>query len=138
MSDSSVLQRYAPKIAAGLGGQSVVTEIDAPDDLGAFGWLRGVKDFSRMLELRRKDGSILAVGYGYLDHAEFNPSEGITLSVAGRKIRIKGRNLNAEVRPSVRLFEGIARHRVPWMRESGHGEGLTAAERTTVIDSIDW
>ncbi|KAB2940453.1 MAG: hypothetical protein KJ057_17245 [Phycisphaerae bacterium] len=133
-----MLQRYAPKIAAGLGGQSVVTEIDAPDDLGAFGWLRGVKDFSRMLELRRKDGSILAVGYGYLDHAEFNPSEGITLSVAGRKIRIKGRNLNAEVRPTVRLFEGITRHRVPWIQEADRAVGIAAEERDTVIDVIEW
>ncbi len=138
MSDSSVLHRYAPKIAAGLGGQSVVTEIDAPDDLGAFGWLRGVKDFSRMLELRRKDGSILAVGYGYLDHAEFNPSEGITLSVAGRKIRIKGRNLNAEVRPTVRLFEGVCRHRVPWIQEADRATGLEAGDRETVIDAIEW
>lgn len=138
MSDSSVLHRYAPKIAAGLGGQSVVTEIDAADDLGAFGWLRGVKDFSRMLELRRKDGSILAVGYGYLDHAEFNPSEGITLSVAGRKIRLRGRNLNAEVRPTVRLFEGITRHRVPWIQEADRATGMEASERETVIDSIEW
>ncbi len=138
MSDSSVLHRYAPKIAAGLGGQSVVTDIDAADDLGGFGWLRGVKDFSRMLELRRKDGSILAVGYGYMDHVEFNPSEGITLSVAGRKIRIKGRNLNAEVRPTVRLFEGITRHRVPWIQEADRAAGMEAGERETVIDSIDW
>lgn len=138
MSDSSVLHRYAPKIAAGLGGQTVVTELDATDDLGAFGWLRGVKDFSRMLELRRKDGSILAVGYGYLDHAEFNPSEGITLSVAGRKIRIKGRNLNAEARPTVRLFEGITRHRVPWIQEADRGGSLQAGDGETVIDSIEW
>ncbi len=138
MSDSSVLHRYAPKIAAGLGGQTVVTELEAADDLGAFGWLRGVKDFSRMLELRRKDGCILAVGYGYLDHAEFNPSDGITLSVAGRKIRIKGRNLNAEVRPTVHLFEGITRHRVPWIQEADRATGLEADERETVIDAIEW
>lgn len=138
MSDSSVLHRYAPKIAAGLGGQTIISELDVTDDLGAFGWLRGVKDFSRMLELRRKDGSILAVGYGYLDHVEFNPSEGITLSVAGRKIRIKGRNLNAEVRPTVRLFEGVCRHRVPWIQEADRGGSLQAGDGETVIDSIEW
>lgn len=137
MSDSSVLQRYAPKIGAGPGRQTVVADVET-DDLGSFGWLRGVKDFSRMLELRRKDGSILAVGYGYLDHAEFNPSEGITLSVAGRTIRIKGRNLNAEVRATVRLFEGITRHRVPWIQEADRATGMAAGERETVIDAIEW
>ncbi|MCC7290447.1 MAG: hypothetical protein IT449_00125 [Phycisphaerales bacterium] len=138
MSDSSVLHRYAPKIAAGLGGQTVVTEKETTDDFGAFGWLRGVRDFARMLELRRKDGSILAVGYGYLDHAEFDPSGGITLSVAGRKIRIKGRNLNAEVRPTVRLFEGVCRHRIPWIQEADRAAGMAAGERETVIDAIEW
>lgn len=138
MSDSSVLHRYAPKIAAGFGGQTIISELDVTDDLGAFGWLRGVKDFSRMLELRRKDGSILAVGYGYLDHAEFNPSEGITLSVAGRKIRIKGRNLNAEVRPTVRLFEGVCRHRVPWIQEADRAGSMQADDRETIIEAIVW
>jgi hypothetical protein len=137
MSDSSVLHRYAPKIAAGLGGQTVVPELEA-DDLGGFGWLRGVKDFSRMLELRRKDGSILAVSYGGLE-IEFDPSEGIRLhTLSGRKIRIKGRNLNAEVRPTVRLFEGITRHRVPWIQEADRATGLEAGDRETVIDAIEW
>jgi len=138
MSDSSVLHRYAPKIAAGLGGQTIVADLDATDDLGAFGWLRGVRDFARMLELRKKDGSILAVGYGYLDHAEFDPSEGVTLSVAGRKIRLRGRNLNAKVRPMVRLFEGITRHRVPWVQEADRAADLVAGDRDTVIDAIEW
>ncbi|MEP0847437.1 MAG: hypothetical protein HRF50_11550 [Phycisphaerae bacterium] len=138
MSDSAVLQRYVTNRDSRLGIATDHAEADACDDLGAFGWLRGIRDRAVMLELRRKDGSIVAIGYGWLERVAFDPSEGITLSAAGQKIRIKGRNLNAEVRPSVRLFEGIARHRVPWMRESGHGEGLTAAERTTVIDSIDW
>lgn len=137
MSDSSVLHRYAPKIGVGLGAQTVVAELET-DDLGSFGWLRGVKEFSRMLELRRKDGSILAVGYGYLDHVEFSPSEGITLSVAGRKFRIKGRNLNAEVRPTVRLFEGVCRHRVPWISEADRATGMAASEGETVIDAIEW
>lgn len=91
-----------------------------------------------MLELRKKDGNILAVGYGYLDHAEFNPSEGITLSVVGRKIRIKGRNLNEPVRPTVRLFEGITRHRVPWIREADKGEDLELPDGATVVDALEW
>ncbi|MBK9126335.1 MAG: hypothetical protein IPM13_00840 [Phycisphaerales bacterium] len=138
MSDSAVLQRYVTNRDSRLGVAAEQSEADACDDLGAFGWLRGIRDRAVMLELRRKDGSIVAIGYGWLERVQFDSSEGITLSAAGQKIRIRGRNLNAEMRPSVRLFEGIARHRVPWVREAGHGEGLTAAEWTTVIDSIDW
>jgi len=113
-------------------------ETDAADDFGAFGWLRGIRERAVMLELRRKDGNILAVGYGFLDKVAFDPSEGITLSVAGQKIRLKGRNLNAEVRPTIRLFEGIARHRIPWIREADHHEGLTAADGAPVVDGMDW
>jgi hypothetical protein len=65
-----------------------------------------------VLELRKEDGRIMAVSYGYLERAAYEPSEGITLSIAGRRIQIKGRNLNAESRPTLRLFQGITRHRV--------------------------
>lgn len=138
MTDRSILHRYAGKNGDGTGSQGVTTDAEAADDLGSFGWLRGIRDRAVMLELRKKDGNILAVGYGYLDHAEFNPSEGITLSVAGRKIQLKGRNLNAEVRSMVRLFEGIARHRVPWIQEADEPDGMEAEDNATVIDSIQW
>jgi hypothetical protein len=138
MSDKSAVQRFSPKVAAAPASLFAMTDSETADDLGAFGWMRGVKDFARMIELRKRDGNILAVGYGYLDRAAFNPSEGITLSVAGRTIRISGRNLNAEVRPTVRLFEGITRHRVSWIREAQQGEALAAAEDETVVDMITW
>jgi hypothetical protein len=138
MSDKSAVQRFSPKVAAAPASLFAITDSETADDLGAFGWMRGVKDFARMIELRKRDGNILAVGYGYLDHAAFNPSEGITLSVAGRTIKIKGRNLNAEVRPTVRLFEGITRHRVSWIREADQQESMTADDETTVIDAITW
>lgn len=136
MTDSSILHRYAGKASDQSNVHGLAPE--AADDFGCFGWLRGIRDRAVMLELRKKDGNILAVGYGYLDHAEFNPSEGITLSVAGRKIQIKGRNLNAEVRSMVRLFEGITRHRVPWVCEADEPESLEADEGATVIDGIRW
>jgi hypothetical protein len=41
-------------------------ETEAPDDLGAFGWLRGVRDRALMLELRRKDDSVMAFAYAWL------------------------------------------------------------------------
>lgn len=73
-----------------------------------------------------------------MERVAFDPSEGITISAAGQKIRVKGRNLNAEVSPSVRLFEGITRHRVPWIREADRSGGIQAGECDTVIDAIEW
>jgi hypothetical protein len=69
-----------------------------------------------MLELRR-NGNIVALTYAWLDRAKFDPSEGITLRFGMEKVRIIGRNLNAEIRPNIRLLTGITRHRVPWVQE---------------------
>lgn len=135
--DNGLLQKYATRVE-NEGDTSNVVDLDAHVDLGAFGWLRGVRDRCPMLELRRKSGDILAVGYGWLERATFDPSEGITLLVAGQKVHIKGRNLNAEVRPLVRLFEGITRHRIPWIRESCRADGIEASADACVIDSIQW
>jgi hypothetical protein len=114
------------------------TDADAAEDLGGFGWLRGIRDRAWMLELRKKDGNILAVGYGWLERAEFDPSAGIKLHISGRIIQIKGRNLNAEARPQLRLFQGIARHRVPWIQEADEPASIEADAEATVIDSIEW
>ena len=111
---------------------------DAADDLGCYGWLRGVRDRAVMLELRKADGSIMAIGYGWLERAEFDPTDGITLHVLGRTVRIKGRNLNGEVRPQVRLFHGITRHRVPWVHQVKEHAAGTGGENDTVIESIEW
>ena len=65
-------------------------------------------------------------------------STAITLTVVGQKIRLKGRNLNAEVRPGVRLFEGLTRHRVTWVREADRAAAMQAGSADTVIEAIDW
>lgn len=137
MSDKTILDRYAARQGEPLGSGGSV-EVEAADNLGAFGWLRGIRDRAVMLELRKKDGHILAVGYGWLERVEFNPSDGITLSVVGQKIRIKGRNLNAEVRQSIRLFGGIARHRVPWVQEASQADSMEADDKAPIVDSIEW
>src|SRR5262249_46759205 len=113
-----MLERYVGRERRGVPAADGSGDSDASDDLGAFGWLRGIRDRATMLELRKKDGSIMALGYGWLDRAEFDPSDGITLHVLGRTVRIKGRNLNAETKPLMRLFHGIVRHKVPWVIES--------------------
>jgi hypothetical protein len=138
MSYETLLQRHATRTSEPAAGDRSPAEPETTEDLGSFGWLRGIRDRAVMLELRKKDGNIMAVGYGWLERAEFDPSEEITLWIAGRKISIQGRNLNAEIRPMVRLFEGIVRHRVPWIRESDQAESMEAAEKATVVEGIEW
>lgn len=134
----SVLKRFTGMVADQENGNGFADESEVPDDLGSFGWLRGMRERAVMLELRRKSGDILAIGYGWLERISYDPSEGITLSLAGQKIRIKGRNLNAEIRPTIRLYEGLTRHRVPWVREADHRECMTAADTDTIVDTIEW
>jgi hypothetical protein len=110
--------------------------VEGLDDLGAFGFLRGVHDRAIMLELKHKDGRVTAFGYAWLDHAEFDPSEGITLYFGGRTVKITGRNLNAQVRPNVRLLDALLRHRVPWIREADAPAVLEAGRNATVIEEI--
>lgn len=131
----SVLQKFTSRTGE---GAEPSLEAEQLDDLGAFGWLRGVRDRAVMLELRKKDGNILAVGYAWLDKAEFDPSQGITLSLGGQKITIRGRNLNTESRPNVRLFQGICRHRVPWIQEADEPTIMEAQNKGVLVEDIEW
>lgn len=88
------------------------------DDYVAFGWLRGIKDRAVMLQLRRRTGDVLALPYAGLEEIALDPSGAITLVARQRRIQIRGRNLNAEVRPNIRLFDGITRQRVTWVQEA--------------------
>jgi hypothetical protein len=125
----SILDRLRQRGPAAMGpltqsssageSSSAGTDDDSPFDLGTFGWLRGVKDHALMLELRLRSGNVIAVSYAYVERAEYDPSEGITLHLGGGKVaRIEGANLNAPTATGVRLFDGIVRRRVPWVGES--------------------
>lgn len=133
--------KFLQKLAANASDKPAI--VAAPDDrqdvqdFGAFGWLQGTRQ-AVMLELRKANGNILAVGYGWLERAEFDPSEGITLHLVGQKIHIRGRNLNAELRPTVRLFQGITQHRVASVQEAGAAAAMRAGKGETVIESIEW
>ena len=131
--DTNLLDRHLPSRAALMPREG---EDETPDDLGAFGWLRGVRDRAVMLELRRKDGSAVAFAYTWLERAEFDPSQGITLKFGMEKVKIAGRNLNAEAKPNVRLFAGILRHRVPWIQEADRPATMLAAKGAVVIDQF--
>ena len=108
------------------------------DDFHSFGWIRGIRERALMLELRKKSGVVMAIGYSWIERVEFNPTDGITLHVHGDKVQITGRNLNAEARPEVRLFQGIARQRVAWIQESERRLSLNGSEQTTIVDEIRW
>lgn len=130
-----VLDSYARR----LGPNSPLAEPETLEaDMGCFGWLRGVRDRALMLELRKKDGHILAVGYAWIERVEFEPDTGITIYLPGRKILIKGSGLNTEARPTIRLFDGIIRHRVPWIREEGRAQLLQANLSSTMVDGVEW
>jgi hypothetical protein len=113
-------------------------EVDGgSEDLGAFGWLRGPRERAVMLELRKKDGAIVAVAYGFINRVEFNPSEGITLRCGQEKILIKGRGLNAEIRAQIRLFLGITRHRVAWIQEADPATLLRTEKNVVIVEAIE-
>lgn len=102
-----------------------------------FGWLRGIRDTAIMLEIRHRDGHISAFSYNMLDRAEFDPSDGITLKFAGAQVHILGRNLNAEARPNLRLFEGITRRRVSWIQEADEPTAMEAPKNAVVIEAVE-
>ena len=136
MSDR-ILQRYTARNGEAAVDEPGLGDVEGTDDLGAFGWLRGIRDRALSLELRKKTGNIVAIGYGWIEKFEFDPSDGITLHLAGQKVRIKGRNLNGEVRPTVRLFQGIVRHRVPWIQEADEPRQIKAGKDATVVEVIE-
>lgn len=124
---------YARMLRQQNGPEPVAEE----DDLGAFGWLRGQRERSVMLELRRRSGNIIGLGYSWLERAEFDPSQGITLYFLGKTVKLTGSNLNAEARPNVRLFNGILRHRVPWIQEADQVTAMRSAKDAIVIERIE-
>lgn len=136
MSDS-VLKRYAGPRSP-LGGRDDAQDDgdEAADDLGCFGWLRGLRERSAMLEFRRKDGRSVAYDYTLLRKVCFDPSEGITLLFDGERVRIEGRSLDGEATPGIQLLRGILDRRVPWVRELGETELMAAAEGGTVVERV--
>src|SRR3954452_21743360 len=98
----SVLQQFASRPATTVEAQDC--DNDGAEDYGAFGWLRGVRDRAVMLELRKKDGSVSAFGYSWLERVEYDLSDGLTLHFGAQQVKLTGRNLNGEVRTNIRLL----------------------------------
>jgi hypothetical protein len=139
MSDDTIRKHLSRKNGGPPWEPEPESDADATEDIGGvFGWVRGVRDRAISLELRKKDGRVMAISYGWIERFEFEPSEGITLHFSGRKLTIKGRNLNAETRPLIRLFSGLCRHRVPWIVEADLPAQMKAAPTATVVEQIEW
>lgn len=130
--NDSILEKYISR----RDKEPPPVEVEPMDDVGAFGWLRGIRDRAVMLELLLKDGSITAFGYHLLERADFNPSDGITLHFGRTVVKIIGSNLNAESPRGARLFTGIVRHRVPWIREMDEPASLDVPKGATAIETI--
>lgn len=131
--DTDLLDRHLPPRST---LPSRAGEEEPPADYGAFGWLRGAHERAAMLELRKKDGSIIAYPYAWLFPAKFNPSDGITLKFGSEQVKIIGRNLNGEVRQGVSLFAGIVRHKVPWIQEADQAAAMEAGRGATVVEAV--
>ena len=106
------------------------------DDHGSFGWLRNDRDRAVMLEIRHATGEITAFSYPLLESAKFDPSQGITLNFSGTTVKLVGRNLNADFRPGVRLFEGLTRHRVLWVQEADETSTAESLETDVLVEDI--
>lgn len=140
MRDNSVISQFTARVSPAQPRseteEAPQPELELAEDLGAFGWLRGVRDRSIMLELRRRDGNVVALGYSWLERVELDRSHGITLRFAGQTVRIAGRNLNSPIRPNIRLLDGLIRHRVPWIQEADEPTSMRAERHATVIEQI--
>ena len=139
MRDNSVLSQFTSRMAANQpkSGPEPQDEAGGEEDFGAYGVLRGIRDRAVMLELRRRDGSIVALNYSWLERIDADPSGGLALKFGGVTVKIRGRNLNAETRPNLRLLDGLCRHRVSWIQETDEPSAMRLGRAATVIEQIE-
>ena len=89
-----------------------------------------------MLELRKKDGNIIAIGYNWLERVEFDPSDGITLHLGGQKLRIKGRNLMTRFNRMSGYSKRSSGTRLPGIQETDEPFASHAGRTATVVEAI--
>jgi hypothetical protein len=132
--NDSVLDRYTRPAAA----SAEADEGEGVHDCGAFGFLRGIRDRAIMLELRRKDGSMRALGYAWLQVVELDPSGVISLMFPGSMIKLTGRNFNRPNVQGIGLLAGLLRHRVTFIQEADQVAFMNASEAEAVVEKIEW
>lgn len=104
-------------------------------DCGAFGWGRGQRDRSLMLEVRQRTGEVTLLSYAYLHPAFYLPSGELILQFGAQKVVVRGENLKQEVQPNISLITCLARHRAIWIAEAESSLILTGTKLIT-IESI--
>lgn len=137
-----LLDKYTSRV--GRGGTAAADasparpESEEIEDHGCFGWLRGIRDRAVMLELRKKDGRILAIPYGWIERIEYDPDKGIVLVCGGKSISISGHGLASDAPAASSLLSGLIRHRVPWVREAPGMLATSGQSDLCVIERILW
>jgi hypothetical protein len=113
---------------------------EAVDDQGTYGVVRAARERAIMVELRKRDGTVVAVPYALVEQVRYSPDTGITIHACGREFRIAGRHLNpaGPSSPKLGLFNGLCRHRVAWIAEAAHGVPSVADVQTASVDTIQW
>ncbi len=110
---------------------------DAADDLGAFGFLRGVKERAVVLDLRFRTGTRVAFPYTLLERVSFDPSDGISLRFLGATVTVRGRNLARLTAAGVSLLDALHRHRVPWLAETDELRAAVKPADAVVITGLE-
>jgi hypothetical protein len=157
MSVDQMLQRHTARLTAN-GHATIATSATQPPspadplttpaaagaedgdtaDHGCYGLLRGIKDRAFAIELRKKDGTVLAVPYALIEQYQFTADATILLRAAGRDITIAGQRLNDPLptTPGTSLFTAIVRQRVAWVAEHAHVAATRREEM--VLSSLRW
>lgn len=135
--NDSVLSQFAPRSAVSRLRPDAESDSESLDDFVSFGYARGSRERVEMIEFRWRDGSMMALGYYQLERIEYNPSGCITLRFAKQTVRVHGRNLNAEIRPNVRLVGGLVRHKISFIQESSSAAAMAAGQEATIIEQIE-
>lgn len=93
-------------------------EEESEEDFGSFGYLRGIKERSIMLEFRFLNGNTEAMPYHSLERLVYNPSEGLLLQFHDGKIRLKGQKFNTVQSNGIVFLQALLRNRITWVQES--------------------
>ena len=125
-----LLQKHQPAPA------TEPADLETVEDQGGYGIVRAPRERALMVELRKKDGTVLAVPYAMIEQVRFSPSDGITIHACGREVRISGRNLNPQTSSRVGLFNGLCRHRVAWIMECTRSAIQTGGEAAAQVEAI--
>lgn len=137
-----LLDKYTSRVGRGGGSASESTparpEREEIEDHGCFGWLRGIRDRAVMLELRKKDGRVLAIPYGWIERIEYDPDRGITLICGGKAISIEGHGMGNDSPSASSLLSGLIRHRVPWVREAPGCMESSGPPQLCGVADISW